>query len=438
MFILSAFLNFSICVTIFLVFLKYEKSFSVYSPLFAYLAFHLFVFILWPLISGAYGYSKIYDKMGISPNNSLLIRTHCATLVGLLFFTIGYYLVTAGRNWTRGSFEKKFPLDNSFSLLVIVLSLCFPLILYSIVYSVRAGHNVSFVDGKGIVEQGSGYLLDAQNMAIGMSLLLLLCRSSFKIGVSLLVVFIIGRMLQGYGRQMLLFAILVPIVFYFLRKRIRFPSTRVGLVIVLSVLLVYPAFVALGAFRDGGKVLLGLKDESSYAEFRRKDGVDYRDNQDFANFQYLTYIIDTVPDLSGDYSYGIQHLMVFLEPVPRKIWPEKPTSLVEWNLNDYGNFLGLTPSMVGDGWMSGGFIGVSVTMLIWGAFSGMIYRHWCLDNGNLLQLILYSIFITVSIIWYRDGEVTSLVKKFLILSLPVFIFVLLRCGWKLLKVDVKL
>src|SRR5262249_51407645 len=83
------------------------------------------------------------------------------------------------------------------------------------------------------------------------------------------------------------------------------------------------------------------------------------DTQDYSNFDYLSYVVFVVPEKTGGHTYGAQYLQLFTEPIPRILWKGKPigSPVKMINIGAYGNFVGLTVSLPGDGWISGGWIG---------------------------------------------------------------------------------
>ena len=115
------------------------------------------------------------------------------------------------------------------------------------------------------------------------------------------------------------------------------------------------------------------------------------DTVDFANYDYLTYVVAMVPERTGRYSWGVQHLQLFTEPIPRALWKGKPVGapVPYFNLNNYGNFLGLTVTLAGDGWMSGGWFGVVITAGIVGLIVGLAHRWFWLTarRDNVLGLV---------------------------------------------------
>jgi hypothetical protein len=156
------------------------------------------------------------------------------------------------------------------------------------------------------------------------------------------------------------------------------------------------------------------------------------DDLDFANFDYLTYVVTMVPERTGRYTYGAQHLQLFTEPIPRKLWKGKPIGapVGTFNLNAYGNFLGLTVSMPGDGWMSGGWIGVIITAGIAGLLLGLAHRwFWLKAQRNNILSLLYILGLAMIVQQYRDGGLVSIAKFLLWNWLPLAVW--LGCNWLL-------
>ena len=154
------------------------------------------------------------------------------------------------------------------------------------------------------------------------------------------------------------------------------------------------------------------------------------DTQDFANFDYLAAVVSIVPARTGTYSYGSQYLQLFTEPIPRILWKGKPVGapVSFFSLNQYANFTGLTVSLVGDGWLSGGWIGVVITMVLAGIILGLAHRSFWAKTSLPIPSMLYITFLGISPNWFRDGGIS--VFKFLmftwlpLLLLPVVVWLL--------------
>jgi hypothetical protein len=93
-------------------------------------------------------------------------------------------------------------------------------------------------------------------------------------------------------------------------------------------------------------------------------------------------------------------------------------------LNNYGNFLGTTPSLVGDGWMSGGWIGIVVTMTIVGGLLGAAHRWFWRHADSPMESLFYLVGLALIPQWFRDGGIS--ITKFLFWNLaPLFLWVAL-------------
>jgi hypothetical protein len=149
------------------------------------------------------------------------------------------------------------------------------------------------------------------------------------------------------------------------------------------------------------------------------------DTQDFANFDYLTYIVWVVPGRSGTYTYGVQYLQLLTEPIPRILWKGKPAGApVQTNvdLGLYGNFYGLTMSLAGDAWMSGGWIGLVILLSVTGWLLGLAHRSFWRNIGKPARCLLYLVALAMVPLWYRDGSIIS-IAKFLLFSLtPILVW----------------
>ena len=146
------------------------------------------------------------------------------------------------------------------------------------------------------------------------------------------------------------------------------------------------------------------------------------DTLDFANFEYLAYILDKVPEKTRTFTYGTQHLQLFTEPIPRKLWKDKPVGapIQFFDLNDYGNYIGLTVSIVGDGWMTGGWLGVIINMSLAGIGLGIFYRWFIKNQHSIFRVSIFIITNSVLLQMFRDGGIVTMAKFMLFTLLPVY------------------
>lgn len=137
------------------------------------------------------------------------------------------------------------------------------------------------------------------------------------------------------------------------------------------------------------------------------------DSGDFANFDFLAYVVAAVPERTQTYTYASQYLQLFTEPIPRKLWPGKPAGapVAFFSLNNYGDFIGRTVTLVGDGWMSGGWAGVLLTMAVAGGLLGLAHRWFWQHSANNMIAIVYLVGLAMLPQWFRDGGI-SIAKFF--------------------------
>ena len=147
------------------------------------------------------------------------------------------------------------------------------------------------------------------------------------------------------------------------------------------------------------------------------------DKHDLASFDFLTYVLAAVPERTGTYNYGLQYLQLFTEPIPRKLWKGKPAGAPfgRLNLNAYGNFLGLTVTLLGDGWLSGGWVGLVLTVGAAGWALGRAHRWFSRHQANAFIAFSYCGILAATIQLYRDGGI-SVFKFLLWLLLPILIW----------------
>jgi hypothetical protein len=148
------------------------------------------------------------------------------------------------------------------------------------------------------------------------------------------------------------------------------------------------------------------------------------DTQDYANFDYLCYVVSVVPERSGTYTFGRQYLQLFTEPIPRILWKGKPVGApvnTGINLAAYGNFVGLTVSLAGDGWLSGGWIGLIITLSTVGSLLGWAHRRFWNNIEDPMRCLLYLVGVAMVPQWYRDGGIS--IAKFLLFNLaPILVW----------------
>ena len=388
-----------------LVFLMTRQA-TIYHPLTIYLLFHFMVFVARPLLVHYLGIDGVWQYIGFYPSERQLLRALAVSSFALVVISTS----TLAFGWCRTEFQTSAPKPFSseqVTALVVVTLILLPLIGYSI-RSLYSGGMVMERRGGIYVNAGaSGYTLDAQFMA-GPLLCAWLAVKRFR-GIVLLPVipYLAYRANYGGARWTFVLLILVIALVYAWQKRIKW----MPLWAVLCAFPVFLLFNAIGNNRQFVQQALHGEGHTQPADdgLRGKDKWRAKfDTPDFANFDFLTFVVAVVPEKTGTYTYGSQYLQLFTEPIPRKLWPGKPVGapVRSFNLNNYGNFFGMTVTMAGDGWNSGGWIGIVVAMTLVGAILGKAHRFFWRHGDSNMAALFYLTAMAMLPQWFRDGGIS--------------------------------
>ena len=401
-------------------FMLVRGQLTIFHPSSIYLTFHAIVFCARPTFVKYFEFDTVFKYMRIEPDAEVLRETLWVTSAALIIFIICFSIATNSRGIRdfSGSFQMNKDLRKSF-LITSVLFL--PLGLYSIFF---ANQRVEWVGNVAIMAGTSGYVNDAQNVLIPICILFLVL-FRWKLW-SFLPFFIFSyyRATQGYGRWSVILPFLAVVMFYCWTKRKDLPPIRwlipVPFLFIIFNQLSHSRTYIRDLFVESGQESSIVETVDNYEDeqyaFKRQ-----WDTLDFANYDFLAFIVEKVPEESGRYTHGVQHLQIFTEPIPRKLWKNKPIGapIQYFDLNDYGNFLGTTMSIVGDGWMTGGWIGVLINMSIAGFGLGFFYNWFINDQTNIFKVSFFIITNSVLLQMFRDGGIVTIAKFMLFTQMPV-------------------
>ncbi len=395
-------------------FLLFRGQVSLFHPSAVYLAFHTIVFCLRPTMVHFHDFDFAFRYMELAPRSAEMVRTLHVSSVALVLFVGAFTL------FSRGSvpllFGPKRELTSTDRKAFYVTALIFgPLGLYSVIAARPKGETIN---GVFVMTGTSGYLNDLQNVLIPVSILFILVSRWRWWSYLPFLAYIMYRMNMGWGRWTFLLSCFLLVLVWLWDHRRRFPPWwSIAAAPLLAVL-----FLKLS--HDRAYLQSLLTGERSVNVERAEASRDWRDKWDtldFANYDYLVYIVTHVPRNTRTHTYGAQYLQLFTEPIPRKLWKNKPVGapVKFFDLNDYGDFNGLTPSIVGDGWMSGAWFGMSLTMLIIGGALGAAYR-WFTHHQDVVHKACVFLIINAMIVQlFRDGGIS--IFKFLLFALvPLF------------------
>jgi len=391
-----------------------SRQASMFHPLSLYLLFHGLVFVLRPFLVHFLGFNAMWNYMGFEPTDQQFLRALEVSSFALVVFAS----VSLLTGWCRPQFSTPPPFSQEqVTALIIVTVILAPLIAYSIKSSLSGDVSGERIGGTYIMTGATGYTAEAQYMA-GPLICAWLAVTRFKPQALWIVLpYIFYRSYSGWSRWTLLLLFMGIALIYGWLKRMKWPPAW-SLVCALPLVML---FHALGQNREYFQQLIRGEEyrrsvEHPGAALAEKYRTKY-DGPDIANFDFLTFVTAVVPEQTQIYTYGGQYLQLFTEPIPRKLWPGKPVGapVRSFNLNQYGNFTGMTVTLPGDGWMSGGWIGLAITMGVVGALLGIAHRWFWRNSALNLKAVMYLVGLAMLPQWFRDGGIS--IAKFVFWNL---------------------
>ncbi len=388
-----------------------RKAASLYHPATVYLVFHGFVFVIRPLVARWYGFDFVYRLYEFQPSPTDRITVILAANLAMLVF-VGVSLALARRPVaSRPERQDEDARRTLFWPIVLTAGLLSPLALYSQLanWDRRVGNFTGMIrdaaSGNMINLESNGWFTDSALMLAPIAVLLVWLSRYRWWGWACFAVFAVLQ--AGTGtRQAIIFAVAaVGITFLLERGRRWFDWRAVALGLVAAIAfnqIVIDRGSAVRAFVTGEAEPIAMAEED----------LDPLEHMDFANMEYFEYIVYAVPQRTGTYDYFAHMLQILTEPVPRALWPGKPTGspVQMFSLWDYGKPNGMTASMPGMGWMSLGYPGVAIQAAIFALIFGFAYRALLVNRGGPMARIGYALAMGISLIGFRDGTLLTLLR----------------------------
>jgi hypothetical protein len=397
-----------------------SRSASVFHPFAFYLAFHGMVFVIRPIMEHVFHFEQVFYSMEFYPTEDVIQFTLVLTSFALIVFAGASWLLDSG----RPRFDRELPSGfgraewQAYAFLVLLIG---PIALYSAyaaIATTASGDPLIQMDrdpmtGVAVFTNTTGYFAVAQE-ALGTLCLMLIWGNRFRPWSFVpFLLYLTNRVYLGWGRWTIILTLMMLGLLYLLRRQRRWIPVR----FVIIAIPVFIVFQQLGENRETFQNWVTGEPSQEDVLLRNRSWIERQDSPDFANFDFLTYVVDAVPAKSGTYTYFTDFLQIFTEPIPRMLWPDKPfgppIQLVD--LNAYGNFVGWTLSVVGMGWMSAGWVGVIVMMAAVGLITARLHRWFWSGEASNFKILAYCIFAPLTLQWYRDGDI----------SITKFVFVMI-------------
>ncbi len=398
---------------------------SVFHPFTFYCSFHGLVFVIRPLLSFWLNYEMLYRVFKFMPSQADKITAIGAANVGFLAF--GFFV------FRKGAVAMRFKSDafsdaekrrlTSYFCWVVALAAPFAfwslLTTYNMAANFEVASNMRRDAASGVMfnTDTTGYFVEAQLMLATLGAVLAWLLRFRLVAIAPLVAFVLLRAGSG-GRGPFVTALVSASLFYLYEKRKRMPNIRT---LALAAVLAF-GFVQIGS--DRGLTLRSLF--GAQTDFReiQTSSLKFGEGMDFANLEFLEYLVTMIPDRTHTYGYFNDVLQVFTEPVPRVLWPGKPfgAPFERISLLDYGNPIGMTRSMPGEGWYSLGWAGVVIWCGLCGYVLGYVYRRFALSEQNTFQVAAYIMFLPILIVAYRDGQLVTVFRQGIFYLGPILLW----------------
>ena len=393
---------------------------SIFHPLAFYLAFHFIAFVLRPPIAYYRDYDLIYRVYGFQPTLDQKVFALFVAMVGLATFAaISLYRTRSHFEPVPDTEADRAGLGAPFVATALVLT---PIALASYI-GIWAGDlagtstvQLDAATGTSIsVDGANGYFYEARAM-LGPLSVLFAWLTRFRwwsfIPIALFVLLAAGT----GGRGAFVLAIIAMGLIYLYETRRRWPTaTMLGAVAVLAAF-----FTAVGDDRGSSVREWVLGDDANQARVYTRDE-RFLEGMDAANLEYVEYLVWAVPERSGTYGYFLELLQFFTEPIPRKLWPDKPIGppVRLFNLFDYGNPIGMTRTLPGQGYVDLGLGGVIVWCGLFALLWSKAYEMFATHRFGPLGRVGYMLMLALSILFYRDGGPLTMARFGLFLLAPV-------------------
>jgi oligosaccharide repeat unit polymerase len=398
----SLFFTASIDITVLLictwVLFRFAKI-SIYHPSTTYLVFHLFSFTLRLIFINAG--SAFF--LGGQTDYFTEIESHEIVRAAILA-DFGFISMTFAWWWEAHRKVEIKPTNNAIlldeNILKTVLFFTIPIGIWGIIaqlYIPGIGKaNADFGDWS-----SSSYIQNTQNWLV-LSYLMMV----FKYGFQKSFLIIIGLCLfilafQGQHRYRILIPCIFLLFLYLHRQKRQWLSWRFMLALGVGIVIFLP-MKYVGKLIQQGASLDDLIEFAS--EYQESLGIGA--NADFSFLDMYASIL-TLVDQSGGYFYGSTYLTLFLAPIPRQFWLEKP-SLMQWmldistparNLKE----LGAIATLYGESYANFGYFGVIIIPFLFAKYSARWYYKVINSNTQSANLFAYLYFSAILIQIYRDG-----------------------------------
>lgn len=393
---------------------------SAFHPFAFYLAFHFLVFVIRPPLVYYRGYDLIYTAYEFQPSIAEKTTALLATMLGLIAFGLtNLYIARTPITFSRTRIDEimRSRLLVPFMLMALFLA---PVAIYSMLTSWMAdisGSGQMITDaatGVAINTESNGYFYESRLMLGPIAVIFAwITRFRWYSFIPLVAFIVLGGGTRG---PFILAAVALGLMWLY-ENRLKWPRPKM----LLAGLMMLGVFNLVG--QDRGHAIRGLFVAEQADAWQSDVEERFLEGMDAGNLEYIEYLTYAIPERTGTYTYFLGNLQTFTEPVPRVLWPGKPIGepIKFFSLFDYGFPVGMTRSLPGEGWYSLGFAGVFIWCALFGAVWGAFYEYFAKGRPTNLRLLTYMVLLPLSILFYRDGVLVTMLRFLLFLVFPLIV-----------------
>lgn len=388
-----------------------------------YLFFHLYVVTarLWAVFNGAPTLFT-WGWPFLPVTESEIIRAAFLYDMALVVMTIAW-LKAASDDSKQTAQQPSTPAHSSLSLKYIwwVVIIVFPLgVLGLLLFTQLPGITLDLNFG---VWERSTWLSMLPTWS-GLALLALIYWYGPRPSLIFLMTIYLGIMAyQGFHR----FRIIIPLILltqiYLDRQNRRWPTIPVLFFLLMAGLLFFPLKTIGNNVQQGRQVLEIVNSSSTIINEALRGRAD---DQEFLD-QFASGL--TLADYSGKFYYGLPYLYLLILPIPRPLWPDKPSFAsyimeISTPTRPMGES-GMIVTFLGEAYINFGYVGVVLIPYFFAYYLGLAYFHAYRQNYYTITRFVYLLLACNLILIYRDG-LTSIVIFTFVNMMPLAVIVFLH------------
>jgi hypothetical protein len=403
----------------------YKFKLKLYHVFSLFLIYHFIGYVVRPLTILVNNGSFAWRKIDYVPTQLDLINTTIIVNLGLFSVFAGFLAFNKSRAIhpiTSFNFEIKRIKNFYFALSVIVLLGIYS--LWKVTPNLEDSSNVLSNIETEFDDQGaqrlvgvSGYQIIFNEFLPITILMLFFSRITMPLGWILFLTYSAMRIFLGFQRlSFVVIAICLTVYSYIKEKKIKGYQILFGLIMLTIFNILGENRLALRHFLLGGDKI--EKKQVLFDDIGKNYGTEH-----FAEFDVCVFY--TSVGSKGNWSYWRQWLRLFIWPIPRFLWKDKPVLTHGVDFYKYGKPLGMTRGYYAYAYSSYGYISLILAAFIFGLFMAYVYPVDAFGRIKLKKLMLYWIVLMYSPTLFRDNEVTVF---FFWIPSVIASFALLRAG----------